>query len=134
MQVYNCNETGVSIVHKPGKVIAELGHRNVYVITSAEREKTNTIVSCVSASEYTLPPMMVYPGKKSVPENFKVGAIPNTLFANGENGWINQEQWFDFFQHNFPPTRPVLLIQDGHGSHVPIELIELAHCEHYVRF
>ena len=97
MQVYNCDETGVSIIHKPGKVIAELGHCNVYAITSAERGKTHTIVSCVSAS---LPPMMVYPCKKSVPEKFKVGAIPNTLFANSENGWINQDlflQWLDFF-------------------------------------
>ena len=67
MQVYNCNETGASIVHKPGKVIAELGHRNVYAITSAERGKIHTIVSCVSPSGYTLPPMMVYPRKKSEP-------------------------------------------------------------------
>ena len=29
MQVYNCDETGVTIVHKPGKVIAQLGRRNV---------------------------------------------------------------------------------------------------------
>ncbi len=35
MLVYNCDETGV--VHKPGKVIAQLGRRNVYAITSAER-------------------------------------------------------------------------------------------------
>ena len=107
MQVYNCDETGVSIVHKPGKVIAELGHYNVYAITSAERGKTHTIVSCVSASGYNLPPMMIYPRKKSVLENFKVGAIPNTLFANSKNGWINQDlflQWFDFFLHNIPPT------------------------------
>ena len=69
MQVYNCNETGASIIHKPGKVIAELGHRNVYAITSAERGKIHTIVSCVSPSGYTLPPMMVYPRKKSEPGN-----------------------------------------------------------------
>jgi hypothetical protein len=25
MQVYNCDETGVSIVHKPGKVVAKVG-------------------------------------------------------------------------------------------------------------
>ena len=31
-----------------------------------------------------------------------------------------------FFFLNIPPVRPVILIQDGHGSHVSIELIELA--------
>lgn len=76
MQVYNCDETGVSIVHKPGKVLAELGRRNVYAITSAEKGKTHTILSCVSASGYVLPPMMIYPRQQSVPEKFK-GAVCN---------------------------------------------------------
>ena len=129
MQIYNCDETGVSVVHKPGKVVAELGRRNAYVITSAERGKTHTILSCVSASGYSLPPMMVYPRKKSVPETLKEGAIPNTFFANSESWWMNSElylQRFNFFLQNIPPVRPVLLIQDGHGSQVSIDLIELA--------
>lgn len=33
---------------------------------------------------------------------------------------------FKFFVGNIPPTRPVLLIQDGHVSHVSIEAIEFA--------
>ena len=40
MQVYNCNETGISIVHKPGKVVAELGCRHIYALTFAECGKT----------------------------------------------------------------------------------------------
>ena len=111
------------------KVVAELGRRNVYAITSAERGKTHAILSCVSASGYSLPPMMVYPRKKSVPETLKEGAIPNTFFANSESGWMNSElylQWFNFFLQTIPPVRPVLLIQDGHGSHVSTDLIELA--------
>ena len=129
MQIYNADETGISVVHKPGKVVAQLGHHNVYSITSAERGKTHTILSCVSASGYVLPPLMVYPRKKSVPDNLKVGAIPNTLFHNSENGWINSDIYFDwlkFFSRNIPPTRPVVLIQDGHGSHISIEVIEFA--------
>ena len=35
-------------------------------------------------------------------------------------------EWFSFFLKSIPPARPVLLIQDGHGSHVSIELIEIA--------
>ena len=34
--IYNLDQTGVSVVHKPGKVVAELGHHNVYAMTSAE--------------------------------------------------------------------------------------------------
>ena len=89
MQVYNADETGVTIVHKPGKVIAELGHHHVYSITSAERGRTHTILSCISATGFVLPPCIIYPRKKKVPENFKEGAGAGTLFCNSENGWIN---------------------------------------------
>ena len=34
--------------------------------------------------------------------------------------------WMIFFVANIPPTRPVLLIQDGHASHVSIDVIEFA--------
>ena len=127
MQIFNADETGVSIVHKPGKVVAELGQQNVYAVTAAEHGKTHTILSCVSASGYALPPM-VYSRKKAVPDHLREGAIPNTLFRCSETGWINKDlylEWFQFFLQNIPATRPVLLLQDGHSSHISIELIEL---------
>uniref|UniRef100_A0A1X7TFC6 DDE-1 domain-containing protein n=1 Tax=Amphimedon queenslandica TaxID=400682 RepID=A0A1X7TFC6_AMPQE len=72
---------------------------------------------------------MIYPRKRPVPPLQKEGAVPNTLFVTSDSGWITSElfvEWFKFFIQNIPPTRPVLLLQDGHGSHVSIELIELA--------
>ena len=74
-------------------------------------------------------PMMIYPRKQLPPANFHEGAIAHTLFVNSSNGWINSDlflQWFGFFLQHIPPTRPVLLIMDGHGSHMSIDLIELA--------
>ena len=71
---------------------------------------------------------MVYPRKQSLPGKFK-GVISNTLFVSSKNGWINTAlflQWFQFFLSNIPPPRPVLLIMDGHSSHVSIDLIEVA--------
>ncbi len=129
MQIYNCDETGVTIVFKPGKVIAKLGRSNVYSVSAAERGKTRTVLSCVSACGFVVPPMIVYPHKRAVPTQLREGAYPNTLFTVSDTGWSNSElylQWFQFFLSNIPPTRPVLLIQDGHQSHVSIELIELA--------
>ena len=81
IQFYNCDETGVSIAHRLGKFAAEMGCRNVYAITitSAEKGKSHTILSCVSASGYVLPPMMVYQCKQSLPEKFIERAIANTL-------------------------------------------------------
>ena len=129
MNIYNADETGVSVVYKPGRVVAELGHSGVYSLCSAERGKTHTVLSCVSASGFVLPPLMVYPRKKSVPDHLRLGAIPNTLFSNSQSGWITKEiylEWFKWFVQSIPPARPMLLIQDGHASHISIELIELA--------
>ena len=63
MQTYNGDETGVTIVFKLGKIVAELRQRNVYSVSAAERLKTHTILSCVSACGFVLPPMMIYPCK-----------------------------------------------------------------------
>lgn len=56
MQVYNADESGVDIVHKPGKVFAQLGRHYVYSVISAECVKTHTILACVSASGNTILP------------------------------------------------------------------------------
>ena len=129
MQIYNSDETGVTIVHRPSKVVAELGRRHVYNVTSAERGHTHTVLSCISASGFVLPPCIVYQRKKRVPENLREGAVAGTVFCNSDNGWINAEiylEWFNNFLKSIPPARPVILIQDGHASHISIELIELA--------
>ena len=42
------------------------------------------------------------------------------------HGWIIKDlylEWFQFFLQNIPPNRPVLLLlQDGHASHISIKL------------
>ena len=40
MNIFNMDETGVTIVHKGGKVVTEIGCRNVWAITSGEKGKT----------------------------------------------------------------------------------------------
>ena len=73
---------------------------------------------------------MVYFQKQCVPDKFKVNTVPGTVFAVSESGWITKEiyyiDWFKYFLELISPARPVLLLQDGHSSHVSIELIELA--------
>ena len=122
------DETGVTIVQKPGKVVAELGKKCVWEITSAEKGKTHTVVVCTSASGFVLPSMIIYP-RKRIAESLKEGGVPDTLYACSATGWINEElysRWFDFFLERIPPTRPVLLIADGHPSHISIDVIEKA--------
>ena len=128
-QIYNTDETGVNIVHKPSKVIAQMGRCNVPALTTADKGKTHTILACVSASGQVLPPFMVYPQKRPVPEIMREGCYPNTSFQVSDNGWITKElffEWFKLFVQMIPSLRPVLLIFDGHASHIAIDVIEFA--------
>ena len=106
-----------------------VGRKNVYSIAAGERGKNLTVLACVSASGVSLPPLMVYPRKRSVPDAMRVGALPGTVFMVTDSGWMTKEiflQWFQHFINWIPPARPVLLIQDGHYSHISIDVIELA--------
>lgn len=128
-QIFNADESGVSIVHRPSKVVTQIGRRNVPSVTSADKGRTHTILACVSASGQVIPPFMIYPRKRPVPEKMREGAYPNTVFHVSDNGWINKELfflWFKLFCQMIPPSRPVLLVLDGHGSHISIDVIEHA--------
>ena len=47
MQVYNADETGVTIVHKPSKVVAELGHHNVYSVQKRSNSYRSFVCICI---------------------------------------------------------------------------------------
>ena len=49
--------------------------------------------------------------------------------AAQKKAWVTSElylKWFKFFIQQIPPAQPILLIQDGHSSHITVELIESA--------
>ena len=98
MQIFNVDETGISVMHKTGKVVTQIGHKNMWSITSAEKGKTQTVITCVAASGFAIPPMMTFP-RKRMTEKLQQGAIPETFFECSDSGWINEElyiKWFRF--------------------------------------
>ena len=55
-------------------------------------------------------------------------ALPNTYYSCSENGWMTTkifQSWFPRFLKAVE-ERPLLLILDGHLTHVSIEIIEMA--------
>ena len=73
---------------------------SVYSVTSVEKGKTRMVLSSVSVSGLVLPPCIVYPRKRKVPDNFREGAVAGTLLCESESGWINSDlylEWFTFF-------------------------------------
>lgn len=130
--VYNVDETGLTICQKSQKIVAKKGKKNVGVITSAERGRTITVVCCVSASGNYVPPMFIYPRVRMKPEFLDRGPVGAIARAT-KTGWINEELFCEWFQHFLdqvqPKSRqqPTLLLADGHASHTKnLALIEKA--------
>jgi len=117
-QLFNVDETGMPLNPKPSKMVCGKGSKNPVSICSGNRSQI-TIVGCVNAAGYCIPPMVIY-GRKSISAALVENEIPGRIYGLSSKGWIDQElfdQWFDHFLCYAPSTRPLLLLMDGHSSH-----------------
>ena len=121
--LYNVDESGFTICQAPRKIIAKKGKRTVGMLTSAEKGKTITVISCISATGVFVPPAFIFPRvrmKLALTDKLPEG----NLALASKSGWVNEElfsQWFDHFLNVVQPQarpQPSLLIFDGHTSHV----------------
>nr|XP_022297142.1 uncharacterized protein LOC111106665 [Crassostrea virginica] len=128
-QIFNADETGFSTVHQTSKVVGRKGKKAIHAKTSGERGENITVLCCVNAEAHVLPPMVIFKGKR-ISQALMSNAPKNTLFACSKSSFIDGElfgMWFEkIFLPNISPQRPVLLIVDGHASHITIHLLEAA--------
>ncbi|KAJ4466261.1 DDE superfamily endonuclease-domain-containing protein [Lentinula aciculospora] len=116
--------------------VDEKGDQKMYRVHSDKLELV-TIVDCVCA-DGTAPikPCFVFPGKKMCNEWAAVDE--EILLATSENGWTDNEIGFQWFKQNFIPQatarkeasglsdKPIVLLFDGHQSHISKEWVDLA--------
>ena len=129
-KIWNTDETGVSTVTKPSKIVAAKGKRNVGSVTSGERGTNVTLITAVSAIGNTIPPMFVFPRKKFKP-HFISNGPPECIGAGNASGWVTDLEFYNFMKHfvkHTNPTKesPVLLLLDNHSSHLSIETVVFA--------
>ena len=130
-RIYNMDETSLSTVQKPGKIIARKGKSQVGSVTSDERGASVTCGSCMSAIGNFPPPMLIYK-RKRIPDALKNGAPPGTVFEAQDSGWVDREifvRWLQHFINNVKTSKakPVLLVLDGNSSHTGnVHAIDLA--------
>jgi hypothetical protein len=136
MFIYNCDETGFPLEHKPCKVIGVRGQRDLPSITSGDKTQI-TVLSACSASGNLLPPMIIF-DRKRLKATHMVGEVPGTVYASSKKGWIDSEIFLDWFVNHFllhiPPHRPILLLVDGHSSHYHPDVIRKATENHIILF
>ena len=58
-QVFNCDETGISLNPNASKVLATKGTKHPYQLTSGDKAHI-TVLACASAAVYAIPPMVIF--------------------------------------------------------------------------
>ena len=99
----------------------------------ARRDKI-TVLASVNAAGIALDPLIIFKGKNLMESWFGTNALPNTYYGKSGKGWMDSEafaKWFEKFCMDVK-ERPLLLIYDGHMTHVTIPVITLAMKENVV--
>ena len=126
-RIWNADETGCPLCPKSGKVLALYGAKDVFQATTDTKEQITTLCA-ISAAGSVIPPMHIFSGHR-FRYNPLDGCIPGAYFGKSEKGWMTTELFFGWlanhFISNIPPSRPVVLLVDGHSTHIDLETSKL---------
>ena len=123
LQIYNMDESGISVVQKLcQKIIGLKGKHQIGVVSSAERGINTTVVCCFNAAGMYVPPIIIFKRKRLPPE-LKDGAPCGSIVTCNETGWMSSEIFLQWLQHFIAwvkpsSSKPILLVLDGHSTHV----------------
>lgn len=95
--IYNMDETSISTVHHPARVVAEKGSNQVAKMSSADRGATSTIALAVSAAGVVVPPFFIFP-RVRLPARYLDGAPDDSMAIANDSGWQNGKSYFMFLQ------------------------------------
>ncbi|KAJ8967719.1 hypothetical protein NQ314_002665 [Rhamnusium bicolor] len=121
------DETGITTVQKPDRVVARKGFKQIGQVTSAERGTLVTLAISVSARGNSTHPFFVFP-RVHFKDHFLNGAPTGSTGCANISGWMKEEHFLEFAKHfvrNVKCTRerPVLLLLDNHDTHLSIEAL-----------
>ena len=124
-RIYNADESGFPLCPKQGKVLAMRGSSVVYNFSNSDKSQL-TVLACCSANAIYLPPMIVYPGVRF--HYNPLEGFENAVMGRSENGWMDSNLFYTWITETFHPSvqvkRPILLLVDGHSTHINLETSE----------
>jgi len=134
--IYNIDESGLTPEHVPRSVIGPVNE--ITPAITSPRGPTTTVIAGCSAIGQSVPPMFVFKGKRATPELMK-GALPGSGIHMSDSGWSNSVIFEDYLKNHFIKYVPqgnsyILVLYDGHTSHVSKPLIEWAQSQRIMLF
>ena len=128
-RIWNVDETGITTVHVPGKVLAKKGQKQVGRVTSGERGDNLTVICAINAAGTYVPPVLIFK-RKRMSHLLMAGTPPGSVGYPSPSGWVTSELFLKWLQHFIDFVKPtmdkkVILLLDGHASHKTLEAVEL---------
>ncbi|XP_014677723.1 PREDICTED: uncharacterized protein LOC106817562 isoform X2 [Priapulus caudatus] len=102
--IYNCDETGVTTLQRPDRIVTEKGVKQVGVLPSAERRTLVTMCLAVNTSGNSIPPMLVFP-RVNYREHFVINRPTGSCGSANPSGWMKEADFLIFLQHFVKHTR-----------------------------
>lgn len=123
-RIFNADESGFQTFPSTGKVFAEKGDKNIYIIDKGKAKENMTVLFTISADGQMVLPTIVYPYQR-LPERIKQTVPDDWGVATSSSGWMTADTFKYIIKHVFHPflvrnniQLPVLLFVDGHKSHL----------------
>ena len=88
-QIYNVDETGMPLDHRPPKIVTKKGQKKVRYHTSGNKSQI-TVIGCVSASGHAIPPFVIF-DSKSLNKEWTKGEVNGTTYGMSNKGWVDSE-------------------------------------------
>lgn len=127
--IFNVDETGFSLSGRPNHVLVKRGSKSVHSVIGGSGRDQITVQPCISGTGKLLPPYIVYTGKYLMHQHTDGGPL-GTRFAVSTNGWMDTNGFIDWFKNIFVPSlpdeRPIILVLDGHSSHISYQIRKIA--------
>ena len=120
---WNADESGFALCPKSGKVLCQTNTKDLYTISGNCKDQI-TVLCGGSAAGEVIPPMHIYPGVR-FGYNPLEGGVAGAYFGKSPNGWIDTELFYGWIANHFAcqvKVRPVVLLVDGHRSHVNLQI------------
>jgi hypothetical protein len=126
--IWNVDETGITTVQRPNRVVARRGVKQVGAVTSSERGTLVTMALAISAIGNQVPPFFVFP-RARYRDHFLANGPPGSWGTANPSGWMKEDNFFEFIKFFVHSTRcskerPLLLLLDNHDSHLSIATLD----------
>ncbi|KAB0800181.1 hypothetical protein PPYR_05921 [Photinus pyralis] len=120
--VYNLDETGVTTAHKPQKIIARKGQKQISKSTSAERGTLVTVCCAINAVGNSVPPFFIFP-RVRMQDYMIQGAPSGSIAVTHESGWMTADNFVKYLDHFIKHAKcsnenKCILVLDNHESHI----------------